>query len=431
MFCYLHDSVQICECEKGFEIKNSSNTLQICEDIDECMSNPCPVNTKCINFNGGFTCECLSGFIASRATDTLECLDLDECSSPCLNTCDPEHAYCVNQPGSYECQCKQGFYGNGRVNACFDINECLSNLTKCHASSKCVNTIGSYECKCDEGFFNTGTDCEGKKKKFFLFLIFFLDINECIDQGKENECLKLNSYCINTPGSYKCNCFNGLRKSSSSECVDIDECIENKHNCNGNSNCVNLFAGFKCQCADGFKWSDTRHQCEDIDECELKICDKNSDCVNLNGTYECICHPGWGSTRQKTCHDIDECKQAIDQCSHNSKCFNTPGSYECRCNYGFSGDGFNCYDIDECKENTNACTNNVYLECVNTVGSYECKCKKGFLSATNGVCIDLNECEEYHPCNENSICLNTLGSYKCECVQGFEKYETNSNYCYG
>lgn len=192
-----------------------------------------------------------------------------------------------------------------------------------------------------------------------------------------------------------------------------------------------MFAGFKCQCADGFKWSESRRHCDDINECELNMCDKNSDCVNLNGTYDCICHSGWSSTRQKTCQDIDECKQSIDQCSPNSKCFNTPGSYECRCNYGFSGDGFHCYDIDECKDNSSVCNNNVYFECLNTVGSYECKCKQGFLNDPNGRCIDLNECEEFHPCNENSICVNTLGSFKCECVKGFEKYQANSNYCYG
>ncbi|RNA27930.1 Fibrillin [Brachionus plicatilis] len=160
MYCYLMDSVQICECEKGFEIKSSSNSLQICEDIDECKSNPCPANSICKNLNGSFTCECLAGFIGSRATDHFECLDLDECSSSCLNTCDAEYGLCINQPGSYECQCKQGLYGNGRQNGCFDINECLSNQTKCHSNSKCLNTIGSYECRCEDGFYNTGMDCE-------------------------------------------------------------------------------------------------------------------------------------------------------------------------------------------------------------------------------------------------------------------------------
>lgn len=162
MYCYLIDSVQICECEKGFEIKNTTNSFLICEDIDECRSNPCPENSICINLNGSFSCDCSPGFIPCRTSGQLECLDLDECSSPCLNNCDPEHGLCINRPGSYECKCKHGFFGNGRVNGCFDINECLSNQTICHSSSKCFNTIGSFECKCDQGFYNTGTDCEGK-----------------------------------------------------------------------------------------------------------------------------------------------------------------------------------------------------------------------------------------------------------------------------
>jgi len=43
--------------------------------------------------------------------------------------------------------------------------------------------------------------------------------------------------------------------------------------------------------------------------------------------------------------------------------------------------------------------------------------------------LDLNECEQFHPCDENSVCVNTLGSYKCECVKGFEK--TTLNQCHG
>ena len=45
--------------------------------------------------------------------------------------------------------------------------------------------------------------------------------------------------------------------------------------------------------------------------------------------------------------------------------------------------------------------------------------------------IDLNECEQYHPCNQNSVCINKLGSYQCECLKGFQKLTDNSNECYG
>lgn len=84
-------------------------------DIDECAQqgdpygNHCHLkNTRCVNMNGSYICECLPGY---RRIDKFSCAEVDECAAG-KATCD-EHAHCINTPGSYRCHCKEGYTGNG------------------------------------------------------------------------------------------------------------------------------------------------------------------------------------------------------------------------------------------------------------------------------------------------------------------------------
>ncbi|GFU02411.1 hypothetical protein TNCV_1238941 [Trichonephila clavipes] len=77
----------------------------------------------------------------------------------------------------------------------FNINECLINNT-CHPTTKCINTIGSFECECEEGYRKPEQEefCE--------------DINECAQDS--DICKNWNSVkCVNLPGTYKCECLPG------------------------------------------------------------------------------------------------------------------------------------------------------------------------------------------------------------------------------
>ena len=43
-----------------------------------------------------------------------------------------------------------------------DADECLMDIDNCHLNTECVNTIGSFECQCLPGFTGDGFNCQGK-----------------------------------------------------------------------------------------------------------------------------------------------------------------------------------------------------------------------------------------------------------------------------
>uniref|UniRef100_A0A8W8MKL8 Uncharacterized protein n=1 Tax=Magallana gigas TaxID=29159 RepID=A0A8W8MKL8_MAGGI len=115
----------------------------VCEDINECLRNPCQNGGTCSNNNGSYTCMCAHGW-----TGTICNQDIDECKNDsCLNG-----ATCTNTPGSFTCTCDAGWTG---IICNKDINECLDN--PCHNGGTCSNNDGSFECTCEGGF--TGALC--------------------------------------------------------------------------------------------------------------------------------------------------------------------------------------------------------------------------------------------------------------------------------
>ena len=72
--------------------------------------------------------------------------------------------------------------------------------------------------------------------------------------------------CINTDGSYRCECPSGFKLDhNGKKCVDDNECLSNPRIC-GNGTCSNIIGGFECSCTEGYA-PGPHGNCEDVDEC--------------------------------------------------------------------------------------------------------------------------------------------------------------------
>ncbi|KAM5230197.1 adhesion G protein-coupled receptor E1 isoform 7-T8 [Hipposideros larvatus] len=320
-----------------------------------------------------------------------------------------------------------------------DVNECADSTT-CPSHATCTNTADSYYCTCKKGFLSSngliqfrgpGVECK--------------DVDECSQRPPQ---CGANSVCKNLPGRYRCSCSHGfssptgdnwtLGKPGHFSCTDIDECLDSGV-CPEQSECVNSLGSYSCQCQNGFIINNAT--CEDVDECaDPRACPENATCHNSLGSYSCVCNPGFESSTGNisfhspggTCEDVDECSRNSTLCGPSSVCTNILGEYSCSCLPGFFSpdfwnpkqpEAFKCIDVDECLD---MCPLNA--KCTNTPGSYFCTCQPGFASSNGQLsfteqevkCRDIDECvQDPSPCGPNSVCINALGSYSCGCIVGF------------
>ncbi|CAH8457247.1 unnamed protein product [Schistosoma mattheei] len=398
---------------------------QQCEDVDECKVDPliCGKGMACINVRGGHKCvdyhcpgnakrnkigdcvPCPTGYVYNASSGV--CDDIDECQQ--ANKC-RSWEKCINERGFFLCEAKLNCAHGTRINAngteCIDIDECLERSFHCDDGKICVNTLGSYYC--------TESNCT---------------VTQIYDYQDR-----------------KCTCEKGYHILEN-ECVDIDECSENKHNCTYDSTCMNHIGGFRCirieECPSGLKRKSQFSRCEDINECELNrdSCGAHTFCKNTIGSYQCICKHGYKNINETDCTDIDECSifTPAESCPDTrARCVNTQGSYVCVCPEGFIWLGYpdlKCKDVNECTEKSDICGKE--HQCVNMIGGYRCQCAPGYKNGENEKsCVDIDECN-VKPYNNDinyispcpySLCINQPGSYQCQCPDGFRL--GRGNRCY-
>ncbi|KAK3612288.1 hypothetical protein CHS0354_011006 [Potamilus streckersoni] len=348
-----------------------------CErDKDGCATNPCSQLRKCIDnpvqihetLGIGYNCsECPAGYLT---VSDGRCEDINECNSTTELACAQR---CINTEGSFRCDCKDGFrLVTSDQKSCRDINECEEGTSTCQ--QVCNNTLGGYNCSCFAGFV----------------------------------------YSFHTR-----KCERGLIPSScaSLDCSATDGCI------------INQDGQPTCFCNMGYKLNTNGIICVDIDECEGNICQQQ--CNNTQGGYNCFCFPGYKLDMDKTtcipckfpyygqnCSSICACGQSAKDCDPVKGCV---------CIEGWTGTDCD-EDVDECQENLKIC-GDPYKTCINTNGSYTCRCKDGFHLGVDGLCQDIQECEDPILNNCQQICINAKGGYSCSCNKGYTIDPGNSSLC--
>ncbi|KAG9337036.1 hypothetical protein JZ751_029895, partial [Albula glossodonta] len=392
-----------CLCYPGFQLSHNND----CIDTDECTTQRgiCR-NGDCINTQGSFICVCLDGF--DLTPDGRICVDINECLvNP--GTCGP--GTCQNLDGSYRCICPSGYYLIDEK--CEDVDECAQSPDLC-VFGTCSNTAGSFKCLCPSGFqlSSSGTKCVD------------IRVNYCYTKFENGRCQSpqpLNS----TKAMCCCSTLPGQGWGDPCEICptmeeDVDECAANPGICR-NGQCINTDGSFRCECSFGFRLDFTGINCEDINECELGSPCGNGTCTNVIGAFECTCDEGFEPGPMMSCEDVNECAQNPLLCAF--RCVNTVGSYECKCPKGYvlREDGRMCRDLNECSTKPGICVNG---RCENTVGSYRCKCDQGFsANPTQTECIDNRQgfcfTEVLHTlCQMSSSNRNSVTKSECCCNGG-------------
>ncbi|GCB68782.1 hypothetical protein scyTo_0010452, partial [Scyliorhinus torazame] len=176
------------------------------EDFDACQDNQCFLNNTCKDKPApleGYTCDPCPDYLKG---DGIKCFDLDECLEN-VSSCEQ---LCLNVFGGYNCSCNEG-YTVSTLNSslCTDFDEC-SNTFICPENAECQNAVGNYSCMCKTGY-------EGQPYRFCI------DIDECLDY---TACPNRNSICINTEGSYICMCRQGYEGSNCSGIIILKDTSE-------------------------------------------------------------------------------------------------------------------------------------------------------------------------------------------------------------
>ncbi|GAB6025426.1 hypothetical protein CHUAL_011172 [Chamberlinius hualienensis] len=160
-----------------------------------------------------------------------------------------------------------------------------------------------------------------------------------------------------------------------------------------------------------------------------KKCGPNSSCMVEATSYRCVCNPGYQyyhdgvNDAKSSCVDINECTSGQHNCHRYATCVNDLGSFRCSCESGYSGDGVNCERSQSCDEL--GCSENADCVSYGPQRQLECRCKEGY-HGDGYDCSPIGQeqdCLVYNYCDPNAECVQdaTTGSEKhvCRCLKGF------------
>ncbi|XP_025835498.1 protein crumbs isoform X2 [Agrilus planipennis] len=282
-----------CQCQPGFTAEDCS------VDINECERNECQNNSTCLDLIAKYECSCLPGYTGQFCE-----IDIDECeSSPCLHG-----GTCVDMVANFKCECPEEYVGK----QCEALRLITCENQPCKEGATCTDgknydTGNNFTCVCPEGYVNPLCDmpyCMKKMCEYGYCNITGKPICQC-QRGFEGEYCQTNiddcigpsgtspcqngGVCIDGINRYDCNCTGTGYQGLLCE-LDIDECSLGEDLC-GPGICVNTPGSYVCNCTEGL----CGYYCSLMDPCVENPCEHGTcvpACTNVSD-YNCRCEENW------------------------------------------------------------------------------------------------------------------------------------------
>jgi len=235
-----------CVCEDGFmhprDSSGRQHTNTYCDskcDHHQCGGSKVQPFGSCDGTKEKFVCNCSDGY--SHPLDKLYEPILTKCRESCKNdqcglTDEQIHGKCKGAKVGYRCTCEPGFdhakdsAGYPIYTYCKDQNEC-EQKDRCDSNAKCVNTPGSYRCDCMESYSGEGS----KVGKCYL--------NGGSSEWKYGQC---SQTCGGGSSVKTRDCLVPMGYRTNDTCQG-DDTMED-HACNRHP-CKDLCTRYKCECS--------------------------------------------------------------------------------------------------------------------------------------------------------------------------------------